>query len=146
MIWLGVDLGTRRIGLSVSDEDGERARPEATLEARAGAEAAQVADAARERSAGGVVLGLPLDMSGKEGLQARRARRIARELGRLSPALEIALFDERLTSKEAERALGASGKRQREQRGQVDRVAATLLLQAFLDARAYARRGPGAGA
>lgn len=135
VIWLGVDLGSRRIGLSVSDEDAERARPHDTLDARQGREAELIASAARDAGAAGVVLGLPLDMSGREGLAARRARTIAGRVRLAAPALEVELFDERLTSKEAERALRASGKRQSEQRGQVDRVAATLLLQAFLDLR-----------
>lgn len=135
MIWLGVDLGTRRIGFAVSDEDAEHARPEDTLEGKPGHEAELVRTAAARAKAAGVVLGLPLDMSGREGLAARKARRIAAELRRLAPALDVQLFDERLTSKEAERALSASGKRQKEQRGAVDRVAATLLLQTFLDAR-----------
>ena len=142
MIWLGVDLGTRRIGLSVSDEDGERARPHDTLEARAGIEVELLAAAARAAGAAGVLIGLPLDMSGREGLAARRSRRVCTALKRACPEHAVELFDERLTSREAERALSASGKRQREQRGHVDRVAATLLLQAFLDAR---RRSPREG-
>jgi putative Holliday junction resolvase len=93
-----------------------------------------VAKLAKDESVGVVVLGLPLELSGREGPAAKKARALgARLSSRLR--LPVALWDERLSSVAASRALSSQGLSQKKQRGKVDSVAAALLLSSFLDAR-----------
>lgn len=153
---LGIDLGERRIGIAVA-EDGP-ARPLTTL--RRGRTTADDAAAIREialaHGVDGVVVGLPLDMSGEEGPQAAATRKWA---GELEPALAlpIVLRDERLTSHVAETRIGPMPRgrsggpptpTQRERhRARIDREAAAVILQDELDARSTASaelsaRGP----
>jgi putative Holliday junction resolvase len=144
---VGIDLGERRIGIAIADDDG-RARPLSTV-ARS-ASAAEDLDAI-ERAAGGrpaeLVLGLPLDMSGGEGSQATATRAWAVDVERvLGAAVPIRLRDERLTSHLAEARLGPMKRgrnggpptpaQRRAYRERVDREAAAIILQDELDARA----------
>ncbi len=129
---LGVDPGTVRIGLAVTDPDRLVATPLDTVEGGEGA-AARVADAAREHGCETVVVGLPKGLSGRDTDSTRMARALARELEGCGLAVE--LFDERLTSVQADRALDEAGTRGRARRAARDRIAATLLLQAWLDAQ-----------
>ena len=139
----GVDLGRVRIGLALADEVLRTAQALTTLTRRDEKhDLAAITAIASDYEVSRAVLGLPLNMDGSEGASARHARAFAPKLAAALGA-PVELFDERLTSKEAERALSASGKRQREQRGQVDRVAATLLLHAFLDLRSRRERQGG---
>lgn len=139
---LGVDLGDVRIGLALSDPDGIVATPLETLAVRRPGEAGTVADeiaaVARERDATAVVIGLPRNLRGREGRPAQFARAVA---GRLEEAadLEVHLWDERFTTVEAERTMLEQGVRRRPRRAAVDRVAATLILQAFLERRRRTR-------
>ena len=135
MTVLGLDFGERRIGAAVSDELGITARPLAAIERTSRAEdVARIGELARRRKAKVIVVGLPLNMDGSEGPAARRARRfgaaLRRELG-----LEVELWDERLSTAEAERALIESGERRARRREVRDGVAAALILQSYLDAR-----------
>ena len=102
---LGVDPGARRIGLALSDEDAQIASPHSTVEVQ-GLERAlrEVAALAARLEAERVVVGLPLRLDGSEGEAARRARKFAERLGALTQ-LPIVLWDERLTTAAAERAL-----------------------------------------
>ncbi|MFN2556010.1 MAG: Holliday junction resolvase RuvX [Nitriliruptorales bacterium] len=134
---LGVDLGDVRIGLSLSDPEGRVATPLVTLAVSdpddvEGTVTALV-DAARQHGAGAVVVGLPRSLSGEEREPAQRARLIAERVEQGS-GLAVHLWDERLTTVEAERTMLAQGAKRRERRAAADRVAATLLLQTFLDA------------
>ncbi len=136
---LAVDPGSRRIGLALSDEEGAVALPLATIERAGEADAARrVAEAARERDAGAVVVGLPLEMDGTEGPAARRARRFADAVAQ-AVDVPVVLWDERLTTVQAERALQEAGVRGRARRRVVDQAAATVLLQSYLDARSRRR-------
>ena len=135
---LGVDPGSVRIGVALSDEDGTLASPLATVDARLPNALAEVARHAREAGVTDIVVGLPLTLSGHEGEAARRARSFATKLEKLA-GVRVVLWDERLTTSEATRALAASEVRGKKQRAMVDRVAATLLLQSYLDARARER-------
>jgi putative Holliday junction resolvase len=136
---LGVDPGSRRVGLALSDEDGRVALPLDTLERRGEDEAARaVAARARVEGAGAIVMGLPLDMDGSEGAAARRARRFADAVSRAGE-VPVVLWDERLTTVAAERALREAGVRGKDKKRVVDQAAATVLLQGYLDAQA--RRG-----
>jgi putative Holliday junction resolvase len=142
---LGVDLGTRRIGLAVSDRTETLASP-LTVRPRgrdhAEDHAAIVALAAAEGAAG-IVVGLPRSLSGAEGPAARAAREEAEELRSRSP-LPVDLHDERFTTVSAIRRLRESGRRGAK-RDPVDAAAAAEMLQSYLDAAAArrARRAEG---
>jgi len=131
---IGLDFGERRIGVAVSDPGGQIARPLLVIERSSlRDDMARIAELVRSRRAQKVIVGLPLNLDGSLGPAARRARRFASALGR-ELALPIALWDERLTTVEAERALLASD-RSRQRRKEVrDAVAASLILQSYLDA------------
>ncbi|UCC67320.1 MAG: Holliday junction resolvase RuvX [Armatimonadota bacterium] len=137
---LGIDFGERRIGVAVSDELGIMARPLSVVERTSRAEdIARIGEFASKRKVEMIVVGLPLNMDGSPGPAARRARRFAaalrRELG-----LQVELWDERLTTAEADRALIASGQRRARRRELRDGVAASLILQSYLEARQRNRR------
>ncbi len=132
---LALDLGMRRIGLAISDEDGKLAGPLDTLEARGlRQDVRAVAALAEAHGVELVVVGLPLLTSGREGHGARRARRFAEELARTWNG-RVETWDERLTSVAAERVLLEADLSRRKRRMVRDRVAATLILQSFLDAQ-----------
>ena len=138
---LGVDLGERRIGIAASDLLGVTAQPVGVLEAKSEAEdIARVRERAEERRAGKIVVGLPLNMDGSEGPAARKARRFAAALER-EAGLEVELWDERLTTVEAERMLIAADQRRAKRRQVRDRVAAALILQSYLDAHREGEQG-----
>lgn len=131
---LGLDLGDARIGVAISDDDRRLAVPVGTIHTGAPADLKAIAGLVTEHAATAVVVGLPLSLSGKRGPAAVKAEAFAEAL--LSAlGIPVELQDERLSTVEAERALreaGVSGKRRRRQ---VDEVAATVILQAWLDAR-----------
>lgn len=130
-IYLGVDWGRRRVGVAISDELGRMAHPLATLEPKSRARLVKsLSDLARERGVTVVVLGLPKHMNGAEGESAAAVRTLGAELEQAG--LNITYWDERLTSWEAESLLREGGGYSRP-KGRVDRAAAALLLQSFLD-------------
>lgn len=135
-VLLGVDVGEARVGLAASDPDGLLAYPVATLrrDHEQETDVDDIAAEVRERAAVAVVVGLPRSLDGSDGLAADRARRYAGSLQRRLD-VPVRLWDERLTTVDAHRALRSSGVRGREQRGVVDQAAAVLILQAALDAR-----------
>jgi len=134
--WLGLDVGSRRIGVAVSDPTGTIATPLATVENR-GADAviADLRRIAAETRVVGMVIGLPVRTGGEEGPEARAAREFA---SRVEAALGLParLWDERLTTAGAERALIESGVRRERRRQIIDRIAAQMILQSYLDSRA----------
>jgi putative Holliday junction resolvase len=130
---LGVDLGDVRIGLAISDGDQLVATAVDTVSA-ADDVAEQLAAEVVRHGAVGVVVGYPRTMRGREGQAARRARLVAEALAELAD-VPVALWDERFTTVEAERAMLAQDASRRTRRQAIDRVAATLLLQSVLDAR-----------
>jgi putative Holliday junction resolvase len=137
---LGVDPGDARVGLAVSDDEGTFASPLCTLAARGeGDPAKRIAAEAARAGCAEVVVGLPRNLDGTEGGAARKARALAGRV-RAATGLRVVLWDERLTTAEASRALSAVEMRARDQRSVVDQVAATILLQSYLDARAARRR------
>lgn len=132
---LGVDYGKRRIGLAVSDETATLARPLATAEVtgrKAAAEA--VAEAAKREGVRAVVLGDPRHMDGQESTLGEEVRLLARRIEALLPGVQVVLWDERLTSHEAEAILRERGERLQGRKGRLDQVAAAVLLQSYLDA------------
>ncbi|GGJ12001.1 putative pre-16S rRNA nuclease [Alicyclobacillus cellulosilyticus] len=132
---LAVDYGQARIGLALSDPTGMVAQALAVLPRRSDAEAAaEVARLAQDHGVERIVVGLPRNMDGSEGETAARCRRFARQLTAAS-GLPVEMYDERLTTAAAERMLVAADVGRRKRRQVLDAVAATLLLQGYLDAR-----------
>lgn len=132
---MGLDWGQKRVGIAVADELGLYAHPRGTLAPEPPKEFAEKLLAlCREESITGIVIGLPLDMSGGEGKSARLVRAFAQRVADVT-GLDVELVDERWSSKQAERALEASGKNARQIKKQVDEVAAAAVLQSVLDRR-----------
>lgn len=129
---LGLDVGSKRIGLALADLDLAIALPEGVLERRGLArDLAALGALATERGVSRIVVGHPIHMSGRRGPEAASAEAFARALGDAT-GLPVELQDERWTSVEADRALRASGHGARARRQHVDAVAASLLLRAWL--------------
>ncbi len=127
---LSVDLGDRRIGLAVSDPTGTIASPVGHILRRPGKRppVREILDRARELEAEGFVVGLPLDQEGEETERSGEARRVAALLGERS-GLPVRLVDERFTTAAAQRAIREMGGSTRGRKGDVDALAATVLLQ-----------------
>jgi putative holliday junction resolvase len=125
----------------VSDELGLTAQPVMTLETRRNPrdDLRSIARLARRYAVAGIVVGNPLHISGDQSPRAAKVKAFASELGSLT-ALPIHLWDERLTSREAHQILYESGHARQEHEHLVDQVAATLILQSFLDEEC--RKGP----
>ena len=135
---LGVDLGRVRIGLALADEVLRTARPLRTIVRRGDAQdLAAIAALARDYEVSLAVLGLPLDMDGTEGKAARWARSFQPKLA-AALGVPVELFDERLSTFEAETRLRDRGVKAKDRRAAVDAEAAAVILQAWLDGRAPA--------
>jgi putative holliday junction resolvase len=134
--YLGLDVGNRRIGVAVSDELGLTAQPVLTLERRRNPreDLRSLARLCRRFGVAGIVVGNPLHLSGDVSPQAARIQAFAAELGDLT-GLPIHLWDERLTTHEAHQILYEAGRDRQAHRHVVDQVAATLILQEFLEGR-----------
>jgi putative Holliday junction resolvase len=132
--FLALDVGSKRIGVAVSDELGLTAQPVLTLERRRSAreDLRSLARLARRFGVIGIIVGNPLHLSGEVSPRATRTQAFAAELGDLT-GLPIQMWDERLTTEEAHRILYEAGHARQEHRRVVDQVAATLILQSFLD-------------
>ena len=135
---LGLDVGGKRIGVAVSDEGQILSSPWGMVEQGTRA-IGEIARIARETGAIALVAGLPTGMSGREGAQAAETRRFADSVG-VSLELPLAYWDERLTSTQAERMLIDAGMRRKDRRGQIDALAASLMLQSYLDSRMHRRQ------
>ncbi|HUS45840.1 MAG TPA: Holliday junction resolvase RuvX [Phycisphaerae bacterium] len=131
---LGLDLGKRRVGVALSDPGGVIAQPLAQLEPKGRRDlVAQVAHLVAEHGVQRVVVGLPLRLDGARGGEAKRAEAVVEALRDALDA-PVTVWDERFSSRRADRSMrqaGLSPARQKERR---DMVAATLILQAYLDA------------
>lgn len=132
---LGLDIGEARVGVAVSDPDGRVATPLKVLPARSlAADPSPLLRLVSDYEAEAVVVGLPLSLDGTEGPQAARVRAFADRLASALP-VPVEYWDERLSSAEARKAMTAAGVSDRDKRGSVDKVAASLLLQGWLDSR-----------
>jgi putative Holliday junction resolvase len=135
---LGLDLGSKRIGLAVSDEEGSIAFPAGILESRGRKKDINaLCKLIDEKSIGAAVVGLPLHMDGRRGPEADRAIAFAFALEEAA-GIPVETLDERWTSMEAERLLGAAPKRRkaaRRSKGTVDEMAASIILRTFLERR-----------
>lgn len=141
---LGLDYGSRRIGVAISDELGMTAQGVATV-ARKNRETDLEAIAAlvRRYAVEKIVIGYPLRLDGSEGIQCEKINRFARRLeDRFS--LPVLLRDETLTTVEAEEILRDRGVRPEKRREVIDRVAAAIILQGYLDKLPRGARDDGA--
>jgi putative holliday junction resolvase len=130
---LGLDLGDARIGVAISDDRRRIAVPLGTVRTGAPADVKAIADLVHGHDVTLVVIGHPLHLSGEAGERAHHAERFAQALDAFLD-VPVLLQDERLSSIEADRALREAGASGRERRRTVDRSAATVILQAWLDA------------
>lgn len=128
--FLGVDFGTKRVGLAISDGLGLTARPLEVVPA--GKSVERICQLIGEYEVECVIIGLPTGLAGQEGSSVEGARQLA---GRVEEAagVTVELVDERFTSRMAESALLESGMRRRDRRATVDKVAAAIILQGYLD-------------
>jgi putative holliday junction resolvase len=134
-----LDLGAARVGVAVDDELGLMAHPRGTLDARDDRKLlAALRTMADENAIARFVVGLPLDMRGGEGESARKARAMAQRIADAT-GRSVEMWDERLTTVQARRALDASEVRGRKARLRIDEAAACAILQSWLDARRGAR-------
>ncbi len=130
---IGLDLGTKTIGVAASDPDRKLAAGVETIARKTfTADAGRILALASERRAVGFVLGLPLNMDGSEGPRAQSTRSFARNLAKLT-ALPIALWDERLSTVAVERELIAADASRAKRAAVIDQHAAAFILQGALD-------------
>lgn len=132
---IGIDLGGARCGVAVDDELGQLAHPRPNLPAKdRKALVVALAALAADIEARRFVIGLPLEMTGREGAAAERVRTFAQHLADAS-GLEVVLWDERLSTVEAALSLRLAGHDARDQKDLIDGAAAVTILQSWLDAR-----------
>jgi putative holliday junction resolvase len=130
---IGLDLGTKTIGVAASDPDRRVAAPVETIaRKRFSTDAERISALAAERRAVGYVLGLPVNMNGTEGPRAQATRAFARNFAKLTN-LPIALWDERLSTAAVERALIAADTSRSKRKAVIDQHAAVYILQGALD-------------
>jgi putative holliday junction resolvase len=130
---IGLDLGTKTIGVAASDPDRKLATAVETIARKTfTGDAKRLLALAAERNAVGFVLGLPLNMDGSEGPRAQSTRAFARNLGKLTE-LPIALWDERLSTVAVERDLIAADVSRKKRAAVIDQHAAAFILQGALD-------------
>jgi putative pre-16S rRNA nuclease len=136
---MAIDFGSRRIGLAVTDELGLTAQGLPTLHrSNKQNDFNHLRRAIKQYAVGEIVMGLPLRMSGEHGIQSEKVEDFAAEL-RKRFKLPVHLFDERLTSVEANRVLGETDMSGRRKTEVVDQLAAVLILQAFMEFRSSHR-------
>jgi len=141
--YLGLDVGSKRIGVAVSDALGLTAQPVLTVTRKRNPkdDLRSLARLCRRYDCAGLVVGDPIHLSGELSAQAARTRAFALQLAELT-TLPLHLWDERLTSRQAHEILYAAGKPRQEHGPLVDQVAATLILQSFLDSRSDSNSNP----
>lgn len=138
---LGVDVGSVRVGVALSDPAGILASPMVTLarDTRGERDLARLAELVLEHDVVEVIVGLPLHLSGREGASAHDASDYAERLRRRVEPVPVRLVDERLSTVSASRSLREQGLRQQDQRMIVDQAAAAYILQGWLDGGARHR-------
>jgi putative Holliday junction resolvase len=141
---LGIDVGTVRVGVAISDPDGILATPLATVprEARTAADSdrvpsdiAEIVRLAREHGAIEVIVGMPVTLAGRERLAAAATRQYADQLATQLDPVPVLFVDERMSTAVATRRLSERGVRGGRQRAVVDQAAAVVILQGWLDAQ-----------
>ncbi|MEZ5924689.1 MAG: Holliday junction resolvase RuvX [Hyphomicrobiaceae bacterium] len=141
-VLIGLDLGTKTIGLAISDSSLTIASPLLTIErSKFKADAAALLALAEENDAAGLVIGLPKNMDGSEGPRAQSTRAFVRNLSALT-TLPIVYWDERLSTAAAERTLIEADTSRRRRAEVIDKMAAAYILQGLLDRLRFQRAGP----
>jgi len=131
---LGVDYGERRVGLAVSDELGMMALPLDILPVQSSRQViGDILRLCHEKQVAAIVVGLPLNMDGSRGPAAEAVERFVRELRRLGE-LPVEVWDERMSSRQVERMLIDADVSRAKRKGIVDKLAAQVILQSYLDA------------
>lgn len=130
---MGLDIGDRRIGVALSDPGARIAQPYSTIDRIKENAIERLQSIVKENDVGVIVVGLPLNMNGSEGIQAERTRAFANELREAISDVDLTFRDERLTSVASENVLIESGMRREKRKKHRDRVAATLILQNYLE-------------
>ncbi len=134
MSLLGVDYGTKRIGLAISDADRKIASPLAVHERRnEESDARYFQEMVKEARIAGIVVGLPVRTTGREGTKAAEARAFGAWLQQTT-GLRVTFWDERFTTSDAERLLQEAGLTAKRRKARLDKVAAQIMLQSYLDA------------
>jgi putative holliday junction resolvase len=133
---LGLDHGTVRLGVALSDESNIIASPQPPIAAQPLAAALkQLAALVQEKQVSLIILGMPRNLNGTYGPAADKVKAFAEELKKSVP-VPVRFWDERLTSAQANRSLIEAGTRREDRKDKVDGMAAALLLQSYLDANA----------
>lgn len=132
---LGLDHGDARIGIAISDDLGMLAHPHSTIKVAEGDPIPKIAELVAQEKIGTIVLGLPRNMDGTYGPAAEKVRAFAEQLRAVVPC-PVKLWDERLSTKAAQRGLHAAGKNTKQSREVIDKAAAQLILQGWLDSQA----------
>jgi putative Holliday junction resolvase len=131
----GLDPGQARIGVAIDDELGLLAHPRGTLDATdPAALLVMLRKLVDDENVGRFVIGLPLDMSGGEGQSARQSRVLAQRVADATGCL-VELWDERLSTVQAQRTLAAANVRGKKARARIDEAAACAILQSWIDAQ-----------
>ena len=151
MRYLGIDYGEKRIGLSIGDDEVKIAFPLQTLDGQLALSKLldQLVEILINESIGMIILGLPIRLNGQNGIQTQKVEAFKLEIEKklveayrkyaqsLEPNLQVKLWDERLSTSEAQKRFQKSGVQQQKQRSKIDQAAATIILQAYLDSLAY---------
>ena len=134
---MGVDVGSVRVGLALSDPDGILATPVTTLvrDAHGATDLSEAAALVAAHDVVEVVVGLPITLAGREGPSAVMAREWAERLRGQVGEVPVVMVDERLTTVSATQALHASGRKTKTHRSVIDQAAAVAILQGYLDQR-----------
>lgn len=135
---LGIDYGERRIGVAISDTTGTIATPLQTIDGTAPQQAARaIAEIARDREVERIVVGLPMRMDGSSGPSAENAKAFGERLLKAG-SCPVEYWDERFSSRTAEQALIEGGARRQKRKQVIDKLAAQIILQHYLDSRSPA--------
>ncbi len=135
---LGLDAGTKRLGVAISDEMGWTAQPLDVIQAGSPEEmTVALKERVAEYELDRVVIGLPKHMNGSEGASAEMARKLG-DLVHEALGVEVEFWDERLTSVAAERVLLEANVKRKKRKNVIDKIAATMILQGWLDAQSMA--------
>ena len=137
---LGIDFGDKQIGLALTDPLAMFAQPLASLENTGKKCIKEIAAIVEQNDVGTVVVGMPYELDGSIGPQAKIVKRffgrLERELLEQAFEIELLLWDERLTTAQAERILAGSGLRNRDRSAALDRISAALILESYMNSRA----------
>lgn len=128
--FLGIDLGTKRVGLALTDETRSISYPFKTIHRKDLYK--EIENIVSEYSIKGIVLGYPLNMDGSAGEQAEESNRVAKEI-EAKTGIHVYLIDERWTSVEAKKILHPLKKKTSKNKKRIDEIAATIILEAFLE-------------